>query len=132
MVWNEIHDDMNPSAVRLVDEVPEILIAAVVGVDMVVVGDVVPVITGGLGDRHQPDAIGAEAAVAGRISVVDVVETRGEPAQIPDAVAVGISEGADEYLVANAVAPPRRHATRLTGTLRRKRAIGGGDCEQSR
>src|SRR5450759_2477598 len=129
VVRNEIHYDMNPSAVRLLDEVAEILVGAVVWIDVVVVGDVVPVIAHGSRDRHQPDAIGAEAGTAGRVSVVDIVETRGEPAQVSNPVAVGISEGADEYLVANAVAPPCRHSAWQTGPFRRKRAVGARDRE---
>src|SRR6266849_8947976 len=97
---------MNPSSVRFLDEVPEILVAAVVGIDVVIVDDVVPVIARGLVDRHQPDAIRAETGSAGRLSIVDVIETRNESAQISNAVAVGIGKGANEHFVAHAVAPP--------------------------
>src|SRR5207244_5719887 len=74
--------------------------------DVVIVDHIVPVITHRFVDRHQPDAIGAEARGAFGIAVVDVVEPRGQAAQISNPVAVRIVEGADKDLVADALAPP--------------------------
>ena len=106
VIGNEVDDDVNPSPMCLVDQHSEIVIGAVVRIDVVVVGDVVAVIAHRLRDRHQPDTIGAKTRRARWISVIDVVETGDEAAQIPDAVAVGIVERADENFIADPVAPP--------------------------
>jgi hypothetical protein len=53
-----------------------------------VVGDVVAVVTPRRGaERQQPECVDAE--------IVDVIELRGEAAEIADAVVVAVEEGAD-------------------------------------
>jgi hypothetical protein len=82
------------------DERVEVGKRAVDGIDRVVVGDVVAEV--GVRrrvDRRQPDGVGAE--------VLDVVEPRGDPAQVADAVAVRVLEGARVDLVDDGVRPDR-------------------------
>src|SRR2546423_15720750 len=112
MVRHEVDDHVNAAAMRFAHEIPEVVIGAIAGIDMVIVDDVVPVIARRFVDRHQPNAARAEAGRAGRIAIVDVVEARRESAEIANPVAVGIVERADEYLVADAASPPRGAADR--------------------
>src|SRR6266699_1141301 len=93
VVQHQIDEHADVMLVRRGDECREILIRPVVGLDLVVIGDVVAVIARRLRHRHQPDAIRAEPR--------DVVELVGEPAQVSDAVAVAVVERAHEYLVAH-------------------------------
>ncbi len=85
----------------------EVVGRAVVGLDRPIVGDVIPVIAGRLGDGHQPEAGHAQIVVRGGVAVVEVVEALREPAQIADTVAVRVGETSDEHLVEDAVGPPR-------------------------
>src|SRR5438045_5931019 len=120
MVGHEVDDHVNSAAMRFAHEIPEVVIGAVAGIDMIVVDDVVPVIARRFVDRHQPNATRAKAGGAGRIAIVDVVEARRESAQIANPVAVGIVERADEYLVADAGPPPRLAADRDSRSDRRQ------------
>src|SRR4051812_12200330 len=92
---------------RCFNESSEVVVRPVARIDVVVVGDIVPVVTHRLGDRHQPDAPRAEAGGAGGISVVDVVEPRNQSAQISDPISIRIAKGAHEHLIAPPLAPPR-------------------------
>ena len=132
VIGNEVDDDVNPSPMCLVDQHSKIIIGAVVRIDVVVVGDIVAVIAHRLCDRHQPDAIGAETRRARWISIVDVVETRDESAQISDAITIRVSERAYEYLVAHAIAPPRSGIQRDCCCLGRECAIGASSCNTAR
>src|SRR2546423_2172158 len=71
----------------------EVVVRAVVRLDLVVVRDVVPVITRRLGHRHEPDAVGAKAG--------DVVELLRQSAQIADAVTVRVVERTYEDFIAH-------------------------------
>ena len=72
---------------------------AVVAVDRAVVGDVVAVVAQRRRvERQQPERGDAEVA--------QVVETRREPVEIADAVAVGVGERTDVQLVDDRVAEP--------------------------
>src|SRR5688572_16534792 len=119
---------MNASAVRLAHELPKILVGPVARIHVVVVHDVVAVIAHRLRDRHQPDAPRSEVREAVWVAIVNVVETCGESAQVPNPVGVGIGKGADEYLVADAVPPPLRRIARRSGPNRR---LGAGKREKS-
>jgi hypothetical protein len=67
--------------VQCADELVEVLEGAELGVDGLVVADVVSVVALWRGeDRGQPDRVDAQ--------VVEVVEVADEPAQVPDPVAV--------------------------------------------
>src|SRR5438477_8179975 len=78
---------------RSPDERLEIVVRAVVRLDLVVVGDIVAVVTRRCCDGHQPDAVDAQPR--------DVVKLLGQPAQIADPVAVRVVERAYENLVAS-------------------------------
>ena len=122
MVGHEVDDHVNSAAMRFAHEIPEVVIGAMAGIDMVVVDDVVPVIARRFVDRHQPNATRAKAGGAGRIAIVDVVEARRESAQIANPVAVGIVERADEDFVADSVAPPCIRRGRDSRSHRRQSA----------
>jgi len=93
VVQHQIHEHADPAPVRLGDQSLEVVVGAVIGVDAIVVRDVVAVITRRLGHRHQPDAAGAEVA--------HVIELLDEAVHVPDAVTVAVVERADEDLVAH-------------------------------
>ena len=77
VVEHHVHEHLDPAAMRLRHEPLEVVVGAVGRLDAVVVADVVAVVAGRRGHRHQPDADGAEVARRGRVPVVDVVELRG-------------------------------------------------------
>ena len=109
MVEHHIDEHFDPAFVRRGDEALEVVVRAVRPRDAVIVGCVVPVIAWRLDDRHQPDASRAEAALASRIAIVDVVELCRESVEVTNAVAVAVVERANEHLIAGcAVHPPRR------------------------
>ena len=107
VVDHEVDDDGDAALVRGRHERLEVVGRAVVGLDRSIVGDVVAVIAGRLGDRHQPQPGHAQIVIGGRVPVVEVIESLCEPAQIADAVAVRVSETSDEHLVEDTVGPPR-------------------------
>src|ERR1700675_4238344 len=101
-------------------ERPEIVGGAVILLDRLVIRDVVAEIARGFGDRHEPQGGDAQVRRCLWVAVVEVVQLPDEPAQIADAVAIGISEASDERFVEDAVAPP------FDGTGRRR---GGHSIE---
>ena len=114
MIEHHVHQNADAAPMRLRHETLEVVVGAVVRLDPVVVADIVAVIAGRCGHRHEPDAGRAEVRVDARVAVVDVVELLDQAAQVADAVAVAVVEGANEDLVAG---PPRVHA----GPWRRSR-----------
>ena len=101
VVDDKLGDDPQAEAVRLAHEVPEVAARAVLRMDVVVVGNVVAVVLERRRiERHQPDGVDAE--------VFDVVELRGEPAEVADAVVVGVEERLDVQLVDDRVLVPER------------------------
>ena len=133
VVDDEVDDDRDAALVRGRHEGLEVVGRAVVGLDRSVVGDVVAVIAGRLGDRHQPEAGDAEIVVGRRVAVVEVVEALREPAQVADTVAVRVGETSDEHLVEDAVGPPRdgRRDRGDLGTGRRAGARRPGSPRRS-
>ena len=93
VVQHQVHKHPDVMLVRRGDERLEVVVRAVIRLDLVVIGDVVSVIARRLGDGHQPDAVGAESC--------DVVELLGETAQVADAVAVAVVKRTDEHFVAD-------------------------------
>ena len=86
----------------------EVAQRAVVRVDVGVVGDVVAVVAQRRGiERQQPDRGDAE--------VLQVVELRGQAAEVADAVAVAVEEGPDVDLVDDRVLVPERIGGRRSG-----------------
>ena len=100
----------------------EVVGGPVVRFDRQVIDDVVAVVAGRLGDRHQPEPGHAKVVGRGRIAVVEVVEPVGQAAQVADAIAVRIGEAAHEHLVEDAVAPPWRGVAAGHSMRERRRA----------
>ena len=101
VVDDQLGDDAQAAAVRLAQEVAEVVAACRRRVDVGVVGDVVAVVLQRRGvERQQPDRGDAE--------VLEVVELRGQAAEVADAVAVAVVEGADVQLVDDRVLVPER------------------------
>jgi len=99
--WSEVY--AQAAAVRLAHEVAEVAPAAVVGVDVAVVGDVVAVVAQRRRvERQQPEGVHPQ--------VLDVVEAAGEPFEIAGAIVVGVEERLDVELVDDGVLVPERIA----------------------
>ena len=92
---------LQAAAVRLADEVADVGAGAVVGMDVVVVGDVVAVVLERRGiEGQQPEGVDAE--------ILQIVELFGEALEVADAVAVAVAEGLDVQLVDDGVLVPER------------------------
>ena len=101
VIHHEVHDDLDAALVRLRDQPVEVRLGAVIFLD-----PVVPVITGGLGDRQHPDRVHPEIGIGLRVTVVQIIESGRQPVEVPDPVSVRIPEAADEHLVENRPAGP--------------------------
>ena len=141
VVQDQVHHHVDTSLVRSRHQGAEVVGGAIVGLDGLVVRDVVAVIAGRLGDGHQPQGRHAEIVRGRRITVVQVVQPLRQTAQVADAVAIRIGEAAHEHLVEDAITPPRRlggwgrrgcgcrvAGDRLAGRRRRLRA---GRCART-
>ena len=78
----------------------------VVGLDALVVGDVVAVVAGRGKDGHQPERVDAEVRGGDRVAIVQVVELRSQALEVADAVAVRVGKAAHEDLVEDRAARP--------------------------
>src|SRR5579884_3884145 len=87
----------------LLDECAEVVPRAVLGVDVVVVGNVVAVVAAGRRiEGQQPDGVDTE--------ILDVLQLAGEPAEIARAVVIAVVEGADVHFVDDGIFVPKRIA----------------------
>ena len=101
VVDHEVHDQLDPAVVQRGDQLVEVGQGAEGGVDVLVVADVVAGVVLGRGvDRREPDDVHAEPG--------EVVDPADDPAQVADAVAVGVGEAAGVDLVDHRGTPPRR------------------------
>ena len=101
VVEDHVDDDADAALVGLVHQVAEVLHGAVARVDVRVVGDVVAAVAHGGGvEGRDPDRVHAQPR--------QVVQTGGQPLEVPDAVAVGVREGAQQRLVEDGGAEPLR------------------------
>ena len=91
VVDHQVDDHADAQLMRPCQKRLKIFQGAVFGMDVVVVGHVVFVVTGGGMDGHEPDAAKAHG--------VDVIQLFRQPLEIPDAVAVAVGKGIDENLV---------------------------------
>lgn len=90
----------------VIDERSEVIDVTVNGVDRLVVGDVVSmVVSGRVVERRQPYRIDAEP--------FEIWEPLSNPSQIPNAVVVGVGEGARLDLIAEGAVPPAAHLVLL-------------------
>ena len=99
VVHHEVGDDAQPALVGRVDEGPDVVDRPVVGVDLVVVGDVVAAVAQRAGEhRQQPDDVDAQP--------LQVVELLGQPAEVAGAVGVAVEEPAQVDLVEDGLLEP--------------------------
>ena len=114
VVDHELGDHLEPAAMRLGHERAEVLARPVVRMHVAVIGDVVAVVLERRRiERQQPHRVDAE--------LLDVIELRGEPAEVADAVAVRVEERLDVQLVDDRVLVPER------GVRQRGLRLGDGD-----
>ena len=100
----------------------EIVVAAIILLNLVIIGRVVAVIARGFGDRHQPDAVCAQIVLRGGITVVDVIELFDQAVDVAHTIAVAVVERAHKHLVTHRVVPPTSfQRKRLNRSLRRNR-----------
>jgi hypothetical protein len=98
---HELGDDLDPPRVRTAQHRAEVAQGAVGLVHLAVVGDVVAVVAQRRGvERQQPQRGDAE--------LLEVVELAEQAAEVPDAVAVAVGEGAHVHLVDDGVLVPER------------------------
>ena len=99
VVDDELRDHPDPPPVRLAQEQPEVGERPVGGVDVVVIRDVVPVVLQGRGvEREEPER--------GDPEVLQVVQLRREPPEVPHPVPVAVVVGADVEFVDDRVLVP--------------------------
>ena len=106
VVRDVVQQHAQPELVRPRDQGVGVVERAEQRIDVGVVGDVVAEVGHRRAvDRRQPDRVGAEVA--------HVLEALGDAAQVADAVAVGVGEGARIDLVDDGRAPPGRGHRRI-------------------
>jgi hypothetical protein len=162
VVRDDVEEDLDPAAVRVVDQLPQLVVRAQVGIDLGEVRDPVAVVAGGLPldrpvleDRGHPQRGHAEAlqvvelgAQAREIAAVVValvggIEARGlpvagQPAAVVGGVAVGEPVGHDEVEGLLREGRPQAVAGRAAGALAGLRGSGhrarheGGSDQQRR
>ena len=119
MVHDEVGDDAQPALVGGVDEGPDVVDRAVVGVDLVVVGDVVAAVAQRAGvHRQQPDEVDAQP--------LQVVELLGQPAEVARAVGVAVEEAAQVDLVEDGLLEPE--GIGLEPVARGRSAVAAASC----
>ena len=99
VVDDEVHEDLHAALVGVVQKLFEKLQVTVLRVDVIVVGNVVPVVRlGRRVDGREPDGVAPEA--------LDVVEFFHDAPEVADAVAVAVLEGAAPDLIDDEVLVP--------------------------
>src|SRR5882672_11404544 len=93
VIQDQVDEHANLMLVCRRDERLEIVVRAVVRLDLVVVGDVVAVLARRFRDGHEPDTVGAQAG--------DVIELLRQTTQVADAIAVAVVKRADENFIAH-------------------------------
>ena len=99
VVDDHIEDQLHAPLMAEGDELVQIRLGAEVRVDLVVVRHVIFMIGRGLEDGGEPDALDAQGLAGVGVPVVQVVEPVYDAPEVPDAVPVGVGEGAHEDLV---------------------------------
>ena len=101
VIDDQLGDDADAAAMRLVDEAIEVGERAVARVDVLVIRDVVAVVAERRRvERQQPQRVDAE--------VLQVVELLGQPGEVADAVVRAVEERAHVRLVDDGVLVPER------------------------
>src|SRR5882672_11097537 len=91
VIQDEVDEHANLLLVCRRHERLEVVVRAVVRLDLVVVGDVVAVLARRFRDGHEPDTVGAQAG--------DVIELLRQTTQVADAIAVAVVKRADENFI---------------------------------
>jgi hypothetical protein len=100
VIGNEVDQDLQAKPVGLLDEVGEICQGPVLGIDVAVIGDVVPMILLRRGiEGRDPDRVDSE--------VFDVTEPGGDAGQVADPVVVRVGEAPYVDLIEDGAHPPR-------------------------
>src|SRR5947207_1001952 len=103
VVDHQLGDDTQLAAMRLAHKGFEVAHAAIGGMDVLVIGDVVAVVAQGRGiERQQPQR--------GDPEILQVVELARQPLEIADPVIVGVEERLDVQLIDDRVLVPERIA----------------------
>src|SRR5918999_1301529 len=101
VIGDEIEQDPYPAPARVGDQSIEVLHRAQIGMDALVIGDVVtPIGVRRWHRRVQPEAVDAQP--------LEVVELLGDTAEIAHPVTVGVLEGPRVDLIEDALPPPAR------------------------
>src|SRR5262245_32539193 len=96
VVDDELGDDTDISTMGLVDEAIEIRESAVGGMDILVIGNVIPIVAQRRWiERQQPQRIDAER--------LEIVQLLGHPAEISYAIVVGVEKCTDVRLIDDCV-----------------------------
>ena len=123
MVDHQVDYDVDPHRVRPLHEVSHVVQRSELGIDVIVVFDIVLVIATSHGNRHEPDSV--------ETHILDVGELLGYSVQISYAVVVRVVEGPDEDLVVVAVfVVDRLYSHGQCGRTRSGRTCGTGNQTQ--
>ena len=99
VVDDQVHDDLDAALVGAGQQLVEIGHGAELFHDLLIVGDVVAVVVvGGAVDGAHPDDVDAQ--------FLQIVQLADDTAQIADAIAVAVTEGAGVNLIDNTFFPP--------------------------
>jgi hypothetical protein len=113
---NEVDDDADAAAMRFRQKAVERGEISEDRVYVPVIGNVVPEIGHRRAiERREPDRVDSEGS---RRAVVQVIETRRDPGEVADAVAVRILERAGIDLIEDALSPPQSRGLRSPGPPR--------------
>ena len=130
VVQDEVGDDMDVPLLALGHQLLEVGHGAVLGIDVIVVPNVILVVGLTGMDGHEPDTVDAQ--------LLEVVQLGDDTLQVTNAVTVGVAEGIDENFVEGTVVIIRRFAKKgdlsqccfglcgLSGFQSRPRGNGGG------
>src|SRR5215472_18356564 len=130
VVGDEIDDDPDLPRAGLGDQGVEVSERALARVDIAVVSHVIAAVgPRGWVEGRQPDGVDAERG--------EVVQPRQDPAQVPEAVAVGVGEGGRVDLVDDGTAPPwpafpHRHLRYSAGSRYSARSTEAGELRAAR
>ena len=103
VIDHQLGDDAQPAIVRGRQKRAKILQRSKVGIDVEIVGNVIPIVTQGRGiKREQPDGGGAQ--------LLQVVELLDQAPKITNAVAIAVMERLDVQLVDDRILVPKRIA----------------------
>src|SRR5205823_2877553 len=100
VIDHELGDHAQLATVRLLQEAPEMLHGAEIGIDAAVVGNIITVVASGRRiKREQPQG--------GHPELLQVIELFREPGEIPYAVIVAVGERLDMQLIDDGVLVPK-------------------------